>query len=935
MGYVKDSQEFTRPSESACESTHAWLWLSLLTFGLFSAFIYALLHYELPWRFSLPWILSLNLHLNFYIDAFSALLLTLITGIGSMVFLYSAGYFKHTKNHQRILITLPLFMLAMMGAVSADDVILLFVFWELTSITSFLMVGFKHEDAKARFYARQALFASMGGGMAMLGGLILLANLSGTWSLSGMIQEAPNYLEAPELNLAIVLILLGAFTKSAQFPFHFWLPNAMSAPTPVSAYLHSATMVKLGIYLMARFDVAFNDLFLWELLLISTGIVTATWAAILALRERDLKRILARSTLSALGILTLLIGLPSANAGLAAIAFLFAHAVYKAPLFMIAGNIDHATGTRIIDDLMGLRKNMPVTAVIAIIAALSMAGLPLAYGFVAKDLVSDAKAQADLITVVSYSLVFVNAAAIAVAAVAAIRIFWGPIHSQMSKVKEVSWMMFTPPLLLAIFGIEFDALPDYRDPLLLSAAQSISPSLQITSIQTEYTQDLLVATTITLFIGIVLFFAWDKVHDTLSRWRWLDTYGPEATYDKALHGLQWLAAKHTQTLQSGRLSRYLLLTVMFFMLFAAMLLWQLPEPVFAALQANWQAGWVVPEQVVAWTLAMLFMVMAAFATVVLRNNLAALMASGVVGYGAAMLFLFSGAPDLAFTQFMMETILVVVVALSLPLFEHTRPVETARLHLRRLSISILAAVGVFILLMLLPEKPADTTLAQWFSENSLSLAQGHNVVNVIIVDFRALDTLGEIIVVAFSLLAAIPLLKSLSQNASAKRGNASQHSQSYLLNKMAMPIYWLLLIASVVVVFRGHNNPGGGFIGGLMAVAASAWLAIQCSPKTAEKWQGMAADKLALFGVLLAMLAGVIGWWLNGSFLEHAWYGAVSTVLLFDIGVYLAVWGGLSGYVYQLLCIQPSMQTSLIPHEDTPSKSSKQIAHIDGQRGQR
>ncbi|WP_321276759.1 hydrogen gas-evolving membrane-bound hydrogenase subunit E [Thiomicrorhabdus indica] len=911
MDYIKEEQTTAKHSESSVESTQAWLWLSLLTFGLFSALIYSLLHYELPWRLSLPWIPSLNIHLNFYIDAFSALLLILITGIGSMVFLYSAGYFKHTKDHQRILITLPLFMLAMMGAVSADDVILLFVFWELTSITSFLMVGFKHEDAKTRFYARQALFASMGGGMAMLGGLILLANLSGTWSLSGIIQAAPNYLEAPELNLAIVLILLGAFTKSAQFPFHFWLPNAMSAPTPVSAYLHSATMVKLGIYLMARFDVAFNNLFLWELLLISTGIVTATWAAILALRERDLKRILARSTLSALGILTLLIGLPSANAGLAVIAFLFAHAVYKAPLFMIAGNIDHATGTRIIDELMGLRKKMPVTSLIAIIAALSMAGLPLAYGFVAKDLVSDAKEQADLITLVSYSLVFVNAAAIAVAAVAAIRIFWGPIHSSMHKVKEVSWMMFTPPLLLAIFGIEFDALPDYRDPLLLSAAQSISPSLQINSIQTEYTQDLLVATTITLLIGIFLFFAWDKVHDSLSRWRWLDTYGPEASYDKALQGLQWVAARHTQILQSGRLSRYHLLTVLFFMVFALALIWQMPASVFENWQANWQGYWVFPEQLVAWTVAMMLMVIASLATVMLRNNLAALMASGVIGYGAAILFLFSGAPDLAFTQFMMETILVVVVALSLPLFEHTRLVEASRLHWGRLSISTLAAIGVFMLLMLLPEKPADVTLAQWFSQNSLPLAQGHNVVNVIIVDFRALDTFGEIAVVAFSLLAAMPLLIAMAKISSGNASNAYrvQNPQSYLLNQLATPIYWLLVIASVVVVFRGHNNPGGGFIGGLMAVAASAWLAIQHSPKEAEKWQGMAADKLALFGVFLAMLAGVIGWWLNGSFLEHVWYGAVSTVLLFDMGVYLAVWGGLSGYIYKLLSIKPTLDT--------------------------
>lgn len=909
MHQPESSNEMVTFSENV-PSTQPWLWFSVFSFGLFATLIWALLQVELPWRFSLPWIPSLNIHLNFYVDAFSALLLLLITGIGSMVFLYSAGYFQHTPNHRSLLIPLFVFMLSMMGAVSADDVILLFVFWELTSITSFLMVGFKYRDHQARYFARQALFASMGGGMALLGGLIILANLAESWSLTAIIQAAPNYLNDPLLPFAIVLLLLGAFTKSAQYPFHFWLPNAMSAPTPVSAYLHSATMVKLGIYLMARFDVAFNDLFMWEVLLISTGVITATWAAILALRERDFKRILARSTLSALGILTVLIGLPSANAGLAVVAFLFAHAVYKAPLFMIAGNIDHATGTRQIDQLMGLRRKMPLTSITAIVAALSMAGLPLAYGFVAKDLVSDAKQQADLVMLASYSLVLVNAAAIAVAAVAAIRIFWGPISQAMQSVKEVPWTMFVPPLLLAVFGIEFDALPDYRDPLLLSAAQSISPGLSATNMQAEYTDDMLIASAITLAIGIALFLAWNRIHDYLSRLSWLDQYGPEASYEKALKGLQWLASWHTQSMQTGRLSRYLAATLVFFIGYGV---WLLIKQSFE-FSWLWQHDIIFAEHSVVWLIAVAFMGVAAMATVLLKNNLAALMASGMIGYGAAILFLFSGAPDLAFTQFMMETILVVVVASALPLFNHLRPIASNGLTWLKVSISVLAGLGTFAVLALLPPQPADTSVAEWFSQSSLALANGHNVVNVIIVDFRALDTLGEIMVVAFSLMAAIPLLKLMADSSSAnekvQRQLSIDGSQSFLLKKMAMPIYWLLLFASLVVVFRGHNNPGGGFIGGLMAVAASSWLAIQSSPKLAEKWQGMAADKMAIFGVALALLAGIIGWWLNDEFLEHFWYGAFSTVLIFDIGVYLAVWGGLSGYVYGLLEAPPVIVAS-------------------------
>lgn len=886
-------------SNSPPLNTSSWIGLSLFAFVLFALLIAGLIQYELPWQISFPWVPNLGIELNFRVDAFSALMILLITGIGSMVFLYSAGYFKHTPNHQRLFVVLPLFMLSMIGVVTADDVILLFVFWELTSITSFLMVGFNHQDPKARFFARQALFVSMGGGMALLGGLIMLAQLAGSLSLTTIIHSSPNYINEPTLTIAIVLILLGAFTKSAQFPFHFWLPNAMSAPTPVSAYLHSATMVKLGIYLIARLDVAFNYLFLWELLLIVTGTITATWAAILALRESDLKRILARSTLSALGILTLLIGLPSDKAGLAVVAFLFAHAIYKAPLFMIAGNIDHATGTRQIGDLVGLRKKMPFTAAAAIIAGLSMAGLPLAYGFVAKDLVSDAKAQADLIAIAGYSLMLVNATAIAVAAVAAIRIFWGKLQPSMQKVKEVPWTMFLPPVLLAIFGIEFDALPDYRDPLLLSAAQSISPSLNVDSIQTEYSYDLMVATTITLAIGILLFISWNKLHNFLNQVHWLDQYGPEASYEKALQALQFIAAKHTQNLQNGSLYTYLWIIISAFLIFGVY--------VVSRIDLSWNFSVTYPEQTVFWAVAGSLMALSAIATIKLQNNLATLMASGIIGYGAAILFLFAGAPDLAFTQFMMETILVVVIASALRLFNHRQKVNHDSSPPLRLMIALIAGLSTFFLLALMPQQPTDTSLKDWFSENSLSLANGHNVVNVIIVDFRALDTLGEIMVVVFSLIAAMPLLKNIvGHNTHPPQATPftevkSANRTSYLLEKTTLPIYWLLFIVSLIIVFRGHNDPGGGFIGGLMAVAASSWLAIQTSSQVAIRFQLLPPVKLALLGIALALTAAILGLILSGEFFQHFWMGAFSTVLLFDFGVYLAVWGSLSGYVYALL----------------------------------
>lgn len=612
---------------------HACLWVALLPLALFSALAWGVLHHELPWQGEVAWVPSLGVSLAFRIDGLSAQMLALITGIGTLVFVYASGYLAHEARRGRLLGVLLLFMLAMIGAVTADNLIVLFLFWELTSLSSFLLVGFKHDDAHARASARQALLVTMGGGLALLGGFVLLARMAGTWSLSGVQAAAPAIMHDPLLPLAVVLVMIGAFTKSAQFPFHFWLPNAMSAPTPVSAYLHSATMVKLGIYLLARFDASFNDLPLWESTLITVGTITAVWGAVLALRERDLKRILARTTVSALGTLTLLIGLSTPGAGLAVAAFLFAHALYKAPLFMVAGNIDHATGTRSIDHLMGLRHAMPWTAAVAILAGLSMAGLPLSFGFVAKDVMAVAKAEAELFALASYALVLVNAIAVAVAGVAAIRVFWGPPEWPRGKVHEAHWTMLAPPLLIVLLGLEFELIPNVANPLLLAAAQSISPALGQVDLQATHDLATLLSTSgIAVGIGLLLFVFWDHLHEVLHRQHWLDRYGPAALYEALLHGLARLAAWHTRAIQHGGLTGYLRLML------AALLAmgsfgWLLTVP---ALQLEWQwapQGW-------AWLAACVLIATGALAAVSLRDRLAVLMASGLIGYGSAVLFLF-------------------------------------------------------------------------------------------------------------------------------------------------------------------------------------------------------------------------------------------------------------------------------------------------------
>ena len=749
------------PHQHAAGPTY--LWVALLPLAAFLALVWDLNQHALPWTLTLDWAPSLGLAAAFRVDGLAAQMLALITGIGTLVFVYASGYLAHEPRRGRLFGMLLLFMLAMIGAVTADNLILLFLFWELTSLTSFLLVGWKHEDAQARASARQALLITLGGGLALLGGLLLLAQIAGVWTLSGIVAAGPTLHGDPRLPAALVLIMLGAFTKSAQFPFHFWLPNAMSAPTPVSAYLHSATLVKLGIYLLARLDPAFNDLLLWEFSLIGIGTLTAVWAAVLALRERDLKRILAFTTLSALGTLVLLVGLPSPGAGLAVVAFMFAHAMYKAPLFMVAGNIDHATGTRSIDHLMGLRRFMPWTAAVAVLAGLSMAGLPMSFGFVAKEVIASAKAESEVLALISYATVLVNAMAVAVAGVAAVRVFWGPPEAPRGEVHEVPWSMRLTPLLLVLVALEFEFLPNLADPLLAAAAQSISPGLSTLQATATYSFDgTLTALEITLGIGLLLFLTWDRLHALLHHVHWLDRYGPAAIYEHLLHAIPRLAAWQTRHLQSGRLSNYLRQTL------AALLLMGAGLAVLsgAEFDFDWPTLLAWPSVAWAWALACLLMLTGAVSALFLRQRIAVLMASGLVGYGSAVLFLFTGAPDLAFTQFAVETVLVVIAASVLPYLPAPQALPGPGKPLN-IVLAVAAGLATFLLLAHLAGLPENIELADWFAAHSLPAAHGRNVVNVIIVDFRAFDTLGEIAVLAFSLLAALPLLAGLRRERAA------------------------------------------------------------------------------------------------------------------------------------------------------------------------
>jgi len=735
----------------------AVLTTALLPGTVFALLLCALFAAPLPWQFSWPWLTVLDLDLAVYIDGLSAQFLLLITGIGALVFVYGTGYLANRPERRRVFGLLLLFMAAMIGAVVSDHLLLLFLFWELTSILSFLLIGIDHNRESSRKSAQQAILVTGAGGLCLLAGIILLGQIAGTYGIQELIVRAPSYLEDGRLNAALGLIFMGAFTKSAQFPFHFWLPNAMAAPTPVSAYLHSATMVKLGVYLLARLDAAFSDLLFWEYTLVTIGTFTAVMAAAQTVFERDLKRILAWSTVATLGTLVMLVGLPGQGAALAAAALFFAHALYKAPLFFVAGNLDHGAGTREIDSLTGMRRYMPWTAAAALLAALSMAGLPLTFGFVAKDAITFAKTQAEVLHLVSYATVFVNGIAVAVAAIAALHIFWGrDTVPRQVKPHEASPCMLLPPLLLAGLGLLFGIFPTLVDPLLGSAARAMAPGFDAGQVTAAY--DLLPvieATVAALACGFMIYLGWNWLHAHLTRFAVFDRIGPEAWYRRVIDSLPHLAAWQTRRLQHGLLPGYLAI-MLAAVTFLVWLLLLAADPVFAWPDTE---GMTVPVLG-----ACLLIAAGAITTLFVNDHLVLLLVSGLVGYGSAVLFLFTGAPDLAFTQFIVETVFVVVVATVLVrLRRQPPPVRKAppesRLRPLALTLAVVFGATLTTLILLVSDLPFDTSLTDFYAAQSLPAAHGRNVVNIILVDFRALDTLGEIAVLAFALLAAWPLLK--------------------------------------------------------------------------------------------------------------------------------------------------------------------------------
>ena len=512
-------------------------------------------------RFSLPWVESLGVNLSFRLDGLALLFALIIGGIGTLIVIYASGYFGADARLGRFYVILLLFMVAMLGTVTADNLITLFIFWELTSISSYLLIGFKHEDEEARSAALQALLVTGAGGLALLAGLILLGIAGGSLEFSTLLEGGVDLGGHALYGPILGLVLLGAFTKSAQVPFHFWLPGAMAAPTPVSAYLHSATMVKAGVYLLARLNPLLGGTVAWTVALGVVGGLTLVIGAFLALQHRDLKRVLAYSTVSALGGLVMLIGLGTSVALKAALVFLLAHALYKGALFMVAGNIDHETGTRDIARLGGLRKAMPFTALAAGLAALSMAGLPPFLGFVGKEVVYDATLNQPAALVVTGAALVANILTVVVAGIVTLRPFFGAVADGLPKrPHEAPVRMWLGPVTLAVLGLGLGLMVGpLGDGLIAPALSAVKGEPATAKLALWHGLNLMLAlSVVTVAGGALLYLVRSRLILGADLAERLTAWGPARMYQRAVRGLFTLARAQTRLLQHGYLRYYLL-----------------------------------------------------------------------------------------------------------------------------------------------------------------------------------------------------------------------------------------------------------------------------------------------------------------------------------------------------------------------------------------
>ncbi len=877
--------------------------IALLPFGLLAAFVAMAPVVERGWVRGEGWMWAPSLGFDFTLrlDGFSFLFCLLITGIGGLVTIYAGGYLtnKSRAERTRFFTLILLFMTAMLGTVLADNLLLLILFWEATSILSYMLIGFDHKSARARRAANMALQITAAGGLALVVAALMIGHVVGSYSMAEAVSRAGEVAADPLGPVILVAIMIAAFTKSAQFPFHFWLPNAMQAPTPASAFLHSATMVKLGIYLLARFEPVFAATEWGRGTLVGFACVTMLVAAVQALRAESLKAALAYSTIASLGILVLLIGLDGPRATVAMVGFLFAHALYKAALFFCAGSILHSTGKGGLRSLGGLWRPLPLTAFACIGASLSMAGIPPFLGFISKEFLFEAQLASSWDLVPLTIAVLVNAVMVGVAGVITMRPFFLKPKEPVVVLHGETFSLVVPPLLLALLGLTISLDPEWitRVAIRPAVAAVYGSAVEVDLAVWHGLTPMLALSAVVVSIGILIIRYWRSIHALLRSRVRMDQYAIENVWETSVHWLMRTGTRITRRIEHSDLRGYVAVALMTFVLF---ILWSMlasgATPRFPA-----DAGALrVPEILIGLTA-----VAGAAVAACSRNALTALVGVGLTGFSIAITFMLNGAPDLALTQFTVEALLVVLLTALLLALPLTRS-DTRTPGEQRWDVVVAFGFGavMFVALIDMAAGRAASDASDWFGRMSYVAGFGSNVVNVILVDFRAFDTLGETAVIA---VAAILGSSLLARRAASGRDVAEAGRVHFSFAAASGALFWLLLIASVILLFRGHNQPGGGFVGGLAAALAFAVVSLAHGAARAEKRLRLQPLTLVAIGLICALASGVPGMMTGDApFLTHLWWEPggwmpkLGTTMVFDIGVYLVVLGAVLSFLFGL-----------------------------------
>jgi multicomponent K+:H+ antiporter subunit A len=904
----------------------------LTAFGLLLAFAVALGSGEaFIWRFD--WIPSIGLSVGLYFDHLTALFGLLVTGIGTLVVIYSGTYFKGSDRpwgEWRFLAYLMLFMTAMLGLVMAGDVITLFIFWEGTSVTSFLLIAYKTQDDAARRGAFKSLLITGGGGIALLIGLLIVSYVVGNNSLAAILSNGDLLRESALYPAMLVLVALGAFTKSAQTPFHIWLPDAMSAPTPASAYLHSATMVKAGIYLLARLNPALGFTDLWFWLLSIFGLLTLLSGAYLGLKQNDLKALLAYSTISQLGVLVVLIGQDTEIAFKALVIGVMAHALYKSALFLVVGIIDHETGTRDLRRLGGLAQSMPLSFVIAGVAALSMAGLPPLFGFLAKETLLATATHPNVPTLVN--LVFPAVAVLAGAFVfaQALMLVWdtflGKPRDPSVRGHEAPWPMLLAPAIPALFSLAVGLLPEpefLAEFLAAAAAEVFGSKVKVSlALWTGITVPLLLSV-VAVSLGALLFLTRHRVRSWQQRID--ERWSVNTLYAGLLGAIDGAAALATR-IQTGKLFTYLAVILIGMVVLVV---------VFGGL-SGWESltALSVPdidfqgEIAVLRIFALLVTVAAAAATVFLRRDFSAIVALGASGLAIAVLMVLEPTPDVALVQVVVDilTIVVLVLALTrLPREQRQRAdaltAGQSRTGLARNTLIAMASGSVvaFATLVALTSRPRESAVTPFYEGAAKALTDSKDIVGAIIVDFRALDTLIEIVVFSVAGLGVFNLLrhaaKKAGHRAEAESPPVVEHlptlgiggpETSPFVHALAYASLPLSMVIAAIHVIYGHDQPGDGFTAGvIVSLALGFWYVVFGYDEVRRRLRWLRPATLIGTGLLLAIGTAITAALVAGSFLAHVDFDqrlglslpqgfSFSTSFLFELAIFLAVLGSAS-----------------------------------------